>query len=66
MLRECPCPLGCVSVELYRNEILIDNLSIYPKSGYIEIARNQEGGFKQCALLKVALNDLIKVNKEHS
>ena len=38
---------GLNAVHLYTNEKMIDNLSIYPKLGYIEVARRTENGFKR-------------------
>jgi GNAT superfamily N-acetyltransferase len=37
--------LGLVSVRLYTNAKMTDNLSIYPRLGYIEVERRSEDGF---------------------
>ncbi|MBN6776650.1 GNAT family N-acetyltransferase [Pseudomonas granadensis] len=37
--------LGLASVCLYTNVKMIDNLSIYPRLGYIEVERRSEDGF---------------------
>jgi len=36
---------GMNSVQLYTNEKMTDNLSIYPKLGYVEVSRRTENGF---------------------
>src|SRR6187401_944215 len=36
-----------MNVHLYTNEKMIDNLSIYPKLGYVEVARRSEDGFNR-------------------
>lgn len=36
---------GLSAVRLYTNEKMIDNLSIYPRLGYAEVARRSEHGF---------------------
>ena len=36
---------GFSAVRLYTNEKMIDNLSIYPRLGYAEVARRSEHGF---------------------
>lgn len=38
---------GLTSVQLYTNEKMTDNLSIYPKLGYAEIGRRSEDGFNR-------------------
>ena len=38
---------GYKSVELYTNEAMTENLAMYPKQGYVEIARKQENGFNR-------------------
>jgi GNAT superfamily N-acetyltransferase len=35
------------AVHLYTNEKMTDNLSIYPKLGYVEVARRTENGFNR-------------------
>jgi GNAT superfamily N-acetyltransferase len=37
--------LGLGSVCLYTNEKMTDNLSIYPRLGYVEVQRRSEDGF---------------------
>ena len=37
--------LGLGSVQLYTNEKMVENLSIYPRLGYAEVARRREDGF---------------------
>jgi GNAT superfamily N-acetyltransferase len=36
-----------MNVHLYTNEKMTDNLSIYPKLGYVEVARRTEDGFNR-------------------
>lgn len=36
---------GFAAVRLYTNEKMTENLSIYPRLGYVEIARRHEDGF---------------------
>ena len=36
-----------MNVHLYTNEKMTDNLSIYPKLGYVEVARRSEDGFNR-------------------
>jgi GNAT superfamily N-acetyltransferase len=38
---------GMNAVHLYTNEKMTDNLSIYPKFGYVEVARRTEHGFNR-------------------
>ena len=38
---------GCKAVELYTNEKMTGNLTLYPKLGYGEIERRQEDGFNR-------------------
>ncbi|MGO4704154.1 GNAT family N-acetyltransferase [Microvirga sp. 2MCAF38] len=38
---------GMNAVHLYTNEKMTDNLSIYPKLGYVEVARRTENGFNR-------------------
>lgn len=55
LLRFALCAvLGCAArrlelaaVHLYTNERMIDNLSIYPRLGYVEVERRLEDGFKR-------------------
>ena len=39
--------LGLGSVKLYTNEKMIENLSIYPRLGYLETERRTENGFNR-------------------
>lgn len=39
--------LGLGSVHLYTNEKMVENLSIYPRLGYAEVARRREDGFNR-------------------
>jgi GNAT superfamily N-acetyltransferase len=39
--------LGLGSVKLYTNEKMIENLSIYPRLGYVETDRRTENGFNR-------------------
>ena len=34
-------------MHLYTNEMMTDNLSIYPKLGYVKVAQGTEDGFKR-------------------
>jgi ribosomal protein S18 acetylase RimI-like enzyme len=36
-----------MNVHLYTNEKMVENLSIYPKLGYVEVARRTEDGFNR-------------------
>lgn len=45
--------LGLSAVHLYTNELMTENLSIYPKLGYAEIARGTEDGFSRVYFEKV-------------
>lgn len=38
---------GINAVHLYTNEMMTDNLLIYPKLGYVEVAQRTEDGFKR-------------------
>lgn len=38
---------GFKKVQLYTNEKMVENLSIYPKLGYVEIDRRTENGFNR-------------------
>jgi GNAT superfamily N-acetyltransferase len=39
--------LGLGAIELYTNEKMIENLSIYPRLGYVETDRRTENGFNR-------------------
>ncbi|WP_166360665.1 GNAT family N-acetyltransferase [Pseudomonas akapageensis] len=39
--------LGLGSVHLYTNEKMTENLSIYPRLGYVEVQRRSEDGFNR-------------------
>ena len=41
------------AVELYTNEVMTENLKIYVKLGYTEIARNQQNGFNRVFFRKL-------------
>ncbi len=43
---------GIARVELYTNEMMTENLLLYPKLGYIEIDRRNEAGFNRVYFLK--------------
>ena len=38
---------GFNAVELYTNEMMTENLGMYPKLGYVEIERRQQDGFNR-------------------
>lgn len=38
---------GHEAVVLYTNEAMTENLSMYPKMGYVEVARKREAGFNR-------------------
>ena len=38
---------NCKAVELYTNEKMVENLSLYPRLGYKETERRQEDGFNR-------------------
>ncbi|MFV3314559.1 GNAT family N-acetyltransferase [Pseudomonas sp. NY15374] len=39
--------LGLNAVQLYTNERMTDNLGLYPRLGYVEVARRSEDGFNR-------------------
>jgi ribosomal protein S18 acetylase RimI-like enzyme len=41
-----------LNVHLYTNEKMTENLSIYPKLGYVEVARRTEDGFNRVYFVK--------------
>lgn len=43
---------GLTAVELYTNEVMIENLTLYPKLGYTEIARKQQDGYHRVFFVK--------------
>jgi GNAT superfamily N-acetyltransferase len=43
---------GFGSVHLYTNERMAENLSIYPRLGYVEVARRVEDGFNRVFFAK--------------
>ncbi|PAA21868.1 GNAT family N-acetyltransferase [Pseudomonas fragi] len=45
--------LGMNAVRLYTNEMMTDNLLIYPKLGYVKVAQRTEDGFKRVYFEKV-------------
>jgi len=49
---------GCNAVELYTNEKMTENLTLYPKLGYEEIERRQEDGFNRVYFRKEPLGRL--------
>lgn len=44
---------GYKSVQLYTNEAMTENLAMYAKLGYVEIAREQEDGFNRVFFRKL-------------
>lgn len=38
---------GCAAVELYTNEAMIENLSMYAHLGYVETSRKRQAGFSR-------------------
>lgn len=46
---------GMNAVHLYTNEKMTENLSIYPKLGYVEVARRTENGFNRVYFEKVLI-----------
>lgn len=38
---------GYEAVELYTNEAMTENLTMYPKIGYVEVGRRREAGFNR-------------------
>lgn len=36
-----------MNVHLYTNEKMVDNISMYPKLGYVEVGRRTENGFNR-------------------
>lgn len=44
---------GLRAVHLYTNEKMTDNLSIYPKLGYVEVDRRSEDGFSRVYFEKI-------------
>jgi ribosomal protein S18 acetylase RimI-like enzyme len=45
-----------MNVHLYTNEKMTDNLSIYPRLGYVEVARRSEDGFNRVYFEKTLTN----------
>lgn len=45
--------LGCAAVELYTNEKMTENLSLYPAMGYVETGRRREDGFNRVYFRKI-------------
>jgi N-acetylglutamate synthase-like GNAT family acetyltransferase len=43
---------GLKAVRLYTNEKMVENLSIYPHLGYVEVARRNEQGFNRVFFVK--------------
>lgn len=39
--------LGLNEVQLYTNERMTENLGLYPRLGYVEVARRSEDGFNR-------------------
>ena len=50
--------LGMNAVRLYTNEMMTDNLLIYPKLGYVKVAQRTEDGFKRVYFEKVLTSKL--------
>ena len=44
---------GLAAVELCTNEAMTENLTMYPKLGYVEIERKQQNGFKRVFFSKL-------------
>lgn len=44
--------LGLASIQLYTNEKMTENLSIYPHLGYQETGQREESGFKRVYFMK--------------
>lgn len=42
-----------MNVHLYTNEKMVENLSIYPKLGYVEVGRRTEAGFHRVYFEKI-------------
>jgi ribosomal protein S18 acetylase RimI-like enzyme len=39
--------LGLAAVELYTNEVMVENLQLYPRLGYVEVGRHVEDGYRR-------------------
>ncbi len=44
---------GLKAIELYTNEVMTENLTMYPKLGYIEFERKQQAGFNRVFFRKL-------------
>lgn len=49
--------LGLNAVQLYTNERMTENLSLYPRLGYVEIARRSEDGFNRVYFEKLLMHN---------
>ena len=44
--------LACSNLYLYTNELMVENIALYAKCGYVEYERRQEQGFRRVFLRK--------------
>ncbi len=52
-VEQAACDKALAAVELYTNEVMTENLEMYPKLGYIEIERKQQDGFNRVFFRKL-------------
>ena len=45
--------LACTNLYLYTNELMVENIALYVKYGYVEYERRQEHGFRRIFMRKV-------------
>ena len=45
--------LGCTNLYLYTNELMVENIALYVKYGYVEYERREEQGFRRVFMRKV-------------
>jgi GNAT superfamily N-acetyltransferase len=45
--------LACSNLYLYTNELMVENIALYAKRGYVEYERRQEQGFRRVFMRKV-------------
>jgi len=49
----CARAMGITTVELYTNEMMHENIDMYPKLGYVETERKKQSGFNRVFFRKI-------------
>jgi ribosomal protein S18 acetylase RimI-like enzyme len=49
--------LACSCVYLYTNELMVENIALYARYGYVEYERRQEEGFRRVFMRKTLTSD---------